>query len=120
MTNWLGSRAALAVAVLGLLVWLGFGPKTGFSSEWEDLINTITAIVTFLAVFIIQSSQTQEMRSIQIKLDALIRAEKGASDALLDLEEYDDHELKEIHERFEEIGERAQEKGEDVVPREGE
>jgi low affinity Fe/Cu permease len=44
---------------------------------------------------------------MQVKLDELIRATKGAQNALLDLEELEEEELDVIRDRYERIAERA-------------
>ena len=47
-------------------------------------------------VFLIQNTQNRDTEALQIKLDELIRAQKEANNALLDLEELDDEELDRI------------------------
>lgn len=108
-----------------ILVWGLTGPLFQFSDTWQLVINTSTTIVTFLMVFLIQSTQNRDSEAIHVKLDELIRAMKGAHNALLDLEELEEQDLDRIRADYEKLAERARAelrggKADTGVPRVGE
>jgi low affinity Fe/Cu permease len=89
----------LAVALIA--AWMITGPIFHFSDTWQLVINTATTIVTFLMVFVIQNTQNRDTEAMQVKLDELIRATKGAHNALLDLEELEEDQLDQFRARYE-------------------
>lgn len=97
-------------AVFVILGWALVGPAFGFSDTWQLVINTGTTIVTFLMVFLIQSTQNRDAEAIQIKLDELIRATRGTHTVLLDLEELEDAELDLLHRKYEALAKEARAK----------
>lgn len=105
-----GKPIAFILAAATIVVWGITGPIFGFSDTWQLVINTGTTIVTFLMVFLIQNTQNRDSDAIQIKLDELIRATKGAHTALLALEELDDEDLARLRELYEQIAAKSREK----------
>lgn len=102
-----GTATAFLTAILIVAVWAVTGPMFDFSDTWQLVINTGTTIITFLMVFLIQNTQNRDSEAMQVKLDELIRATKGAQNALLDLEELEEEELDIMRDKYEKIAERA-------------
>jgi len=102
-----GRPSAFVAAGAVIVVWVVTGPLFHFSDTWQLVINTGTTIVTFLMVFLIQNTQNRDSEALQIKLDELIRAIEGAHNALLDLEELEEHELDRIRLNYSNLAKKA-------------
>ena len=88
-----GHAGTFGLAVAVVAVWAVTGPMFHFSDTWQLVINTGTTIVTFLMVFLIQNTQNRDSVAMQVKLDELLRALKGAATAMADLEDLTEAEL---------------------------
>ncbi len=98
-----GRPTTFMLATLTIIVWAVTGPIFGYNETWQLVINTGTTIITFLMIFLIQNTQNRDTAAIQIKLDELIRAMEGAHNALLDLEELEDHDLERLRNEYEDL-----------------
>src|SRR6188768_690578 len=104
-----GRPRTFALAVAVIVIWIVTGPIFAFSDTWQLVINTGTTIITFLMVFLIQNTQNRDTEAIQIKLDELIRATKGAHNALLDLEELEEEALDAFRRKYQVLAASARE-----------
>jgi low affinity Fe/Cu permease len=109
-----GSTIGFSLAAFMIVVWLLTGPMFGFSDTWQLVMNTITSIITFLMVFLIQRSQNKESLAVQLKLNELVAAMQGASNRLIDVEDLSEKELKLLQQHFRRIAEIAK-KDEDLL-----
>ena len=102
-----GRPIAFVLASGTILVWAVTGPLFGFSNTWQLFINSGTTIVTFLMVFLIQNTQNRDSEAVHLKRDELIRANEGAHDSLLDLEELTIEDLDRLRSRYATMAEEA-------------
>ena len=111
LTKWTARAAGrpltFVVAVSVVSIWALMGPYFGFSDTWQLVINTATTIVTFLMVFLIQSTQNRDGEAVQVKLDEIIRAIGNARNEVLDLEELEEEDLVAIRKTYEELARKA-------------
>lgn len=111
VTKWVSRKAghagAFAGAVALIVIWALTGPLFNFNDTWQLVINTGTTIITFLMVFLIQSTQNRDTEALQLKLDELIRAVKRARNELLDAEELTQEELDRRKAEFEKMAQQA-------------
>ena len=101
-----GTPAAFLSAILVVAVWVMTGPLFGYSDTWQLVINTGTTIVTFLIVFLIQSTQNRDTRILNLKLDELLRAIEGARTGFVNLNDLSDHDLEHLRVEFTRMGDR--------------
>jgi low affinity Fe/Cu permease len=99
-TQWTGSSWSFALAVAVIVVWAVTGPIFRYSDAWQLVINTGTTIVTFLMVFLIQRSQNKESMAVQLKLNEIVAAMKGASNRLIAVENLSEHDLQILQQHY--------------------
>ena len=104
-----GQPPAFMLAVLVVVAWVISGPLFHWSDTWQLVINTGTTIITFLMVFLIQSTQNRDAVAVQVKLDELLRVTPGAHNVLMNLEELEEHELERIRMVYVRLAEKARE-----------
>jgi low affinity Fe/Cu permease len=88
-----GKPATFLLASLIVAIWAITGPIFNYGDTWQLVINTGTTIVTFLMVFLIQHTQTRDTLALQLKLDELIIATKGARNSIASIEDASDEDL---------------------------
>ncbi len=113
VAKWLSNKAAqplaCLLAFLIILVWGVLGPHFHFDNTWQLVISTLSAVVSILMLFIIQNSQNRHTIAIQLKLDEIIRATKGAHNEMMDIEKLTDEDLARIQVKYGLLAEKTKE-----------
>ena len=110
-TGWVGSSWAFMTAALITCLWLVLGPIFHYTDTWQLVMNTISSIVTFLMVFLIQATQNRDAKAIHLKLDELIRSSR-ARNVFADLEDASEAELAAFKDEFRKLRQRHTAPGE--------
>jgi len=103
VTRALGSFQALGASVLLVVIWVLTGPIFHFSDTWQLFINTVTTVVTFWMVFVIQNSANRESKATQLKLDEIIRSLADARNDFIKLDHAPESVLAAREEEFKEL-----------------
>ena len=101
-----GSPGSFLIGLLAILVWAVSGPYFHYSDTWQLVINTGSSIITFLMVFLIQTTQNRDAKVVHLKLDELIRAVTSARNHLVHLENLSDEELEALEKEFQKFHEK--------------
>ena len=101
-----GSPWAFTANIALTVLWLLLGPIFGFSDTWQLTMNTAASQVTFLIAFLLQNTQNRDTKTLQLKLDELLRSSAGARPQLMHLEGLDDDQLDALKGEFERLRER--------------
>ena len=95
-----GSSPVFIGAVGLIVLWVISGPIFHYSDTWFLIANTVTSIINFLMVFLIQKSQNKESIAVQLKLNELIAANNSASNRLLNIQDLSEEELQILYEHY--------------------
>ena len=108
----LGTPLAFALAAMVIVVWAVTGPLFHYSDSWQLVINTGTTVVTFLMVFLIQSTQNRDATALHLKMDELIRTTREARNTLAAVEHASEGELKGFQDEFQKLRQEGQSQAE--------
>ena len=100
VSNAMGKPSAFVTAILLIVAWASVGSIFNYSDTWQLVINTSTTIITFLMVFLIQNTQNRDARVTGLKLDEILRAQKGARNHVIQLEDLADTDLDALEAEF--------------------
>lgn len=104
-----GRPIAFLTSTLLIFLWLITGPLFHYSDTWQLVVNTVTTIITFLMVFIIQNTQNRDGAAIQVKLDELIRT-SAAQNKFIGIEQLTAEEIEEYRALSESLAKKAAER----------
>lgn len=95
-TKIIGSSISFFWCIVLILVWLAWGFFVKFSDTWQLVANTLSTLVTTIAVILIQYSQNKNEIALHIKLDAIIKSLKEIDNKYASIEDLDDESLKKL------------------------
>jgi low affinity Fe/Cu permease len=85
---WAG--AVVAAIALG---WIAYGGFAGYPADWQEILGSVTSVVTVVMLFAIQHIQSRDQIVTQRKLDELLRALPQADNHLIAVEDAPDERL---------------------------
>ncbi len=64
------------------------------------MMHTTAAVISIIMLFVIENTQNRHTITIQLKLDEIIRATKGAHNEMMDIEKLTDEDLVKIQKKY--------------------
>jgi low affinity Fe/Cu permease len=92
----IGAPATFLAAAVVVVLWLLLGAVVRWSNAWLLWPSAVASVFTFLLVFSLQYTQNRDTRSLQLKLDEILRATSRARNELMKLERRSDEELDQL------------------------
>jgi low affinity Fe/Cu permease len=105
-SNFVSGRWGTVALFTILASWAVAIPLVGWSKAYAAFDQFIT-VASFMLLFLIQRSQSKDTLSLQVKLNELLAAAHRASPELINVEDRSESEVREIHDRFQEIQQRG-------------
>jgi len=112
ISRFTGSTAAFGIALATILTWGLTGPVFGYSDTWQLVMNTVSSIVTFLMVFLIQRAQNKDALAMHVKLNEIIKAIEGASNHIVNAEGLSEATLSRLQESYQRVAQNAEQRRE--------
>ena len=113
VAKWISAKASQSFVIFSvffiILVWAVAGLPLHFSVTWYLMFSTFEAVISIIMLFIIQNSQNRHTIAIQLKLDEIIRATKGAHNEMMDIEKLTDEDLAKIQKKYGLLAEKTKE-----------
>lgn len=75
-----GHPITVGASFVFVVLWAMAGPYYGWSDGHQLFVNTVTTVITFWLVFVIQATQNRDTLAIHAKLDELIRSSNARND----------------------------------------
>jgi low affinity Fe/Cu permease len=114
LVEWaIGTPWALIIAIASIIIWAASGPFFDYSDSWQLVINSSTTVLTWLMLFLLQSTQNRGNLALHVKLDELLRAVGNARTSVALAEELERPELDALHEELREEAQRDKEQHRD-------
>ncbi len=101
--KWAGSQWALEVVLSLIAIWLFVGPFVKFSTDWQMVLDTTSAVITLVMVFLLVRTQAKDTLVIQTKLNEIIAVLQGANNQLISIENLSEAAILELSKRYETI-----------------
>lgn len=108
----LGSSIAFVVALVMVVFWLT--QKEFYTQSLHECISDVFLAITFLAFFMIQKWFNHFSASLHLKLNELVSAHDNANNAIINIENKTEEEIREIAKDYAEIVEQILEEVEQI------